>query len=57
MVFRHVKGHQNIMHLTVLSCAKCLNIEADLLAKAKVNPACPKKAKYKLAHKSWHVAI
>jgi len=57
VVFSHIKGHQNTMHLIVLSWAAWLNIKANLLAKAKVDPACPKKAQYKQAYKSWHVAI
>jgi len=53
----HVKGHQDGMIPTVLACDAWLNIEADLLAKAAVNPAYPSPTQYHLPREGWFCSI
>jgi len=49
----HVKGHQDGQMPTVLSRDAWLNIKADLLAKATVNPRYTGPTPYQLLGKDW----
>jgi len=55
--WRHVKGHQDGHTPTVLSRDAWLNIEADMLAKAAVNPAYHGPETYRLPGEAWTCLI
>jgi len=55
--WRHVKGHQDGTTPTVLTRDAWLNIEADLLAKATVNPAISSPVHYCLPGEGWTCGI
>jgi len=55
--FQHIKGHQDKGLPTVLSRTAWLNIEADLLAKARITPTHSGQSGYRLPYKPWHLEI
>jgi len=49
----HVKGHQDGKRITALPCNAWLNVEADCLAKTKVNPTHQGPLQYQLPGEGW----
>jgi len=55
--FVHVKGHQDKGYPTVLLREAWLNIEADLMAKSRINNATPKHPNLPLPFEPWRLLI